>query len=57
MGTEKNKNDSSGFTKQIGATIYQVNVFFDETATLGFEDKIWRLISNDITYEQTVRDK
>lgn len=52
MENEKSKNDVNGFTKQIGTTIYQVNVFFDEQATLGFEEKMWRLISNDMTYAQ-----
>ncbi|MFI3215015.1 MAG: hypothetical protein R3Y24_17035 [Eubacteriales bacterium] len=52
MENEKSKNDVNGFTKQIGTTIYQVNVFFDEQATLGFEEKMWHLISNDMTYAQ-----
>lgn len=52
MENEKSKNDVNGFAKQIGTTIYQVNVFFDEQATLGFEEKMWRLISNDMTYAQ-----
>lgn len=37
------------FTKRIGTTLYQVNVFFDESAVKSVEDKLLHLLSNDLS--------
>ena len=41
---------SNTFTKRIGTTVYQVNVFFDENAEKSFEEKN-RLIIQQILFK------
>ena len=44
----KNINAQSGrFSKRIGSTLYEVNVYFDEAAKETLENKIFRLVSNE----------
>ena len=40
---------SNTFTKRIGTTVYQVNVFFDENAEKSFEEKLMHLMSTDLS--------
>ena len=49
MEQTKQELGSNSFTKRIGTTVYQVNVFFDEDAKTSVEDKLMRLISNDLS--------
>ena len=42
------RNDSNTFTKRIGRTTYHVRVFFSETSKESLNDKLLRLIKNDI---------
>ena len=49
MEQKKQEMGSNSFTKRIGTTVYQVNVFFDEDAKTSVEDKLMRLISNDLS--------
>ncbi len=49
MEQKKQELGSNSFTKRIGTTVYQVNVFFDEDAKTSVEDKLMRLISNDLS--------
>ena len=49
MEQKKQESGSNSFTKRIGTTVYQVNVFFDEDAKTSVEDKLMRLISNDLS--------
>ena len=42
-------NDGCGqFSRRIGSTTYQVNVYFSDIATETMDDKILRLIRNEI---------
>jgi len=44
----ENINAQSGrFTKRIGSTLYEVNVYFCEAGKESLEDKIFRLAEND----------
>jgi hypothetical protein len=38
---------SSRFSKRIGSTLYEVNVYFAEAGKESLEDKIFRLVSSD----------
>ncbi|GHV44174.1 hypothetical protein FACS189492_0070 [Clostridia bacterium] len=40
---------SSRFTKRIGSTLYHVNVFGGAAKSESFEDKILRMMKNDLT--------
>ena len=44
----KNQGNVSSFTKKIGRAIYNVNVHFNENSKEDFNDKLLRLIQNDI---------
>jgi hypothetical protein len=43
--------ESIAFTHKIGSTSYKVNVCFSTTNTESLEDKILRLVKNDLTSE------
>jgi hypothetical protein len=47
---EKNNARSGRFEKQIGSTLYQVNVYFDTAGREPLEDKILRLIKGDLEF-------
>jgi len=47
------KKSVEGFTRQIGTTVYQVNVIFDENAVDSFEDKLLHLLKNDLFLGET----
>ena len=40
------------FTKRLGSTVYEVNVYFNQDAKERMEDKILRLIRNDYDCSQ-----
>jgi len=44
---ERSRTVSGRFTKRIGSTLYEVNVYFNEAAKESLEQKIFRLIAND----------
>ena len=44
----KNQRTASTFTKKIGRGVYKVNVHFSENSKEDFNDKLFRLIQNDI---------
>jgi len=44
---EKNSAQSGRFTKRIGSTLYEVNVYFSEAGKESLEDKILRLVENE----------
>ena len=44
------ENKPYNFNKRIGNTLYNVEVYFDETSRETYEDKIIRLIKNGLTY-------
>ena len=48
MEKKMEQTGSNTFTKRIGTTVYQVNVFFDENAEKSFEEKLMHLMSNDL---------
>jgi hypothetical protein len=39
---------ANGFTKKIGRAVYKVNVHFRENSKENFNDKLFRIIQNDI---------
>ena len=43
---------SSRFTKRIGSTLYSVGLYFKEDAKETMDDKILRLIKNDLNCSQ-----
>ncbi|WP_066630487.1 transposon-encoded TnpW family protein [Clostridium magnum] len=49
MKQKKQDVGSNSFTRHIGTTVYQVKVFFDESAETSAEDKLMHLISNDLS--------
>lgn len=49
MKQEDMKKGAEGFTRQIGTTVYQVNVIFNENAMESFEDKLLHLLKNDLS--------
>jgi len=42
--------DTSRFTKRIGSTVYNVALYFNHNATETMDDKILRLIKNDLHF-------
>ena len=44
----KNKKNSYSFTKKIGKATYQVHIRFSENSKEHFNDKLLRLIKNEI---------
>lgn len=53
MEKKMEQTGSNTFTKRIGTTVYQVNVFFDENAEKSFEEKLMHLMSNDLSLGET----
>ena len=47
----KSTNESNTFSKKIGRTVYNVQVFFSKSTKENFNDKVMRLIKNDIANE------
>jgi len=43
-----NPTTANSFTKRIGRAVYKVNVHFSEHSKESFNDKLFRLIQNDI---------
>ena len=48
----KSPQEPCRFTKRLGSTVYEVNVYFNQDAKEGMEDKILRLIKNEYNYSQ-----
>ena len=48
MEKKMEQTGNNTFTKRIGTTVYEVNVFFDENAEKSFEEKLMHLMSNDL---------
>jgi len=50
MQNETAKNTATGntFSKKIGRTKYNVQIFFSKTSKENFNDKLLRLIKNDV---------
>ena len=48
MVKSENNNNFSYMTRRIGATTYKVRVVFNDTATETMEDKILRIIRNEL---------
>ena len=53
MQTSKSQREninarSDWFTQRIGSTVYEVHVHFDTVKTESFEDKILRMMRNDL---------
>jgi len=46
-----NNAQSSRFSQRIGSTTYRVALYFPEQETETLEDKILRLIKNDLNYQ------
>ncbi len=45
----KNETENYSYmTRRIGSTTYRVKVFFDENSTESMEDKILRIVQNDL---------
>lgn len=45
------KNETKNYsymTRRIGSTTYRVKIFFDENSTESMEDKILRIVQNDL---------
>ena len=49
MEQKKVQENVKQFTRRIGTTLYQVNVFFDESAEKSVEDKLLHLLSNELS--------
>ena len=49
MEQKKVQENANRFTRRIGTTLYQVNVFFDESAEKSVEDKLLHLLSNELS--------
>ena len=48
----ENSNARSGrFSQRIGSTVYQVTIYFPDKETESLEDKILRLVKNDLIYK------
>ena len=45
---ESNRGVAFTLNRRIGSTNYKVNAFFDNTAKEAFEDKISRMIQNEV---------
>lgn len=50
MGNEKEKQGFYMVNRRIGSTIYRVKVYGSETATETMEDKILRMIRNEMVH-------
>ena len=48
---EINNAQSSRFSQRIGSTTYRVALYFPEAESETLEDKILRLIKNDLNYQ------
>ena len=48
----KRNANTSRFTKRIGSTVYEVGVYFNQDAKETMNEKILRLIKNDLNYPQ-----
>jgi len=48
---EINNAQSSRFNQRIGSTLYRVSLFFPAEESETLEDKIQRLIKNDLNYQ------
>ena len=50
MQNETNKSiaTSNTYSKKIGRTVYNVQIFFSKSTKENFNDKVMRLIKNDI---------
>ena len=46
---EDNRSTAFSLSRRIGSTNYRVKVFFSETETETLEDKIYRMIQNEIS--------
>ena len=44
----QNNETSNTFTKKIGAVMYKVEVYFSQNSKENFNDKLMRVIKNDI---------
>ena len=44
----ENQKTGNTFTKKIGGTVYTVQIHFSKTSKENFNDKLLRLIKNDI---------
>ena len=53
MEKKMEQTGNNTFTKSIGTTVYEVNVFFDENAEKSFEEKLMHLMSNDLSLGET----
>ena len=40
-----------GFTKKVGSTLYKVNVYYSKASREPLENKILRMIKNDLNFE------
>ena len=45
----QNQANVNSFTKKIGRAVYKVNIHFSENSKENFNDKLFRLIQNDIS--------
>lgn len=52
MEREKAVKATEGFQRQIGTTVYQVNVIFSKQTEESFEDKLLHLLKNDLSFAQ-----
>ena len=48
MKNETNKSPIT-LTKRIGGAVYEVNCFFSPEAKESVEEKLWRMLKNDLT--------
>ena len=44
----KNQKTENAFSKKIGQATYNVRIFFSKTSKSSFNDKLLRLVKNDI---------
>lgn len=49
MERENTVKATEGFQRQIGTTLYQVNVIFSKQTEESFEDKLLHLLKNDLS--------
>ena len=49
--TNKSTINDNSFTKKIGKATYDVHIFFSKTSKENFNDKLLRLIKNDVANE------
>ena len=48
---ENNNARSGWFTKRIGSTVYRISLYFPDEETETLENKILRLVKNDLLFE------